>query len=183
MDTNQHQQMYLFERPLRKVKWGELECPFGDRYVRDEISHAGRFAYYDIETARICWTPHLLRLQFFTDPDTGKMVSDWRLPDWEKKRREAQLAKWTTDVADVSEPAPKKRTRKGTKWSREAKARNRQRLLRQRVEKAICGKRHYSETLFSEQLKAEIEAEYQKRLSQNPDYFEGVDVYKDGEDD
>ena len=100
-----------------------------------------------------------------------------------KKRREAQLAKWTTDVADVSEPAPKKRTRKGTKWSREAKARNRQRLLRQRVEKAICGKRHYSETLFSEQLKAEIEAEYQKRLSQNPDYFEGVDVYKDGEDD
>lgn len=174
-------QLPLFEPKRRMVNWHQLERPFSCRYSVEPTSEFGQFSYYDRETDRIYFSPVNMPLYFWIDKETGKLVSGFKVPDWVKaerqKKREAMLA----EAAETEmEPPPVKRKRKSTKWSKEAKGRNRRRLLWKRIEKKILGKSgkdlDYTQTLFADDYKAMIDTEYMAHLDAHPAYYAGEDV-------
>lgn len=174
-------QLSLFEPKRKTVNWHQLERPFTSQYAVPPTSEFGRVAYYDRETDRIYFSPLTLPIYFYKDKTTGKMVSGFRLPDYAIAANQARQQRYIAEAkAILCAPAPQKRTRRGTKWSKTAKGRHRRRLLHKRIEKKILGKHakylDYTQTLFADEYKTMIDAEYKKHLAANPDYYAGEDV-------
>ena len=136
-----------------------------------EMSYAGRNIYWDYITQSFMFSPLMIMVSVWNDPETNKLMHSHRgVPDeikamWREKRAREE----EEDFKDFVPVKPMK-PRKPYKWSKKAKIRNRQRLLRKRIEK----KHGYDPNrpdLFDGEILLAIEADFQEAIHDNPDYF------------
>jgi len=180
-------QLTMFQTPRQPIRFvderGKPTFPFQTQegWIDWKCSHAGRYYYWqsEINNKEVnhgYFSPHVLNVSFWKDDKTpeGELKSSTSgAPDREKKIWAERLARWEAEAMEQWEStpyAPPKKPRKKYKWSRRAKIRNRQRLLRGRIEK----KHGYDPdrpTLFDKDLRDAIEKEFQERIHDNPDYF------------
>ena len=151
---------YPFQIEGKGWIWGDLE-----------MSYAGRNIYWDYITRSLLFSPHVLRVSVWSDPETNKLMSSYRgVPDevkaiWAERRERDETEAFNNFV-----PVAPKKPRKPYKWSKKAKIRNRQRLLRKRIEKKH-GYNPNRPDLFDGEILLAIEADFQEAIHDNPDYF------------
>ena len=92
------------------------------------------------------------------------------MPRKEKERWDGLIQQWESEISTTT-PTPKPKKKKASrKWSPAAKARNRQRLLRKRIEKSH-GYDSEKPGLFDSNLLAKIESEFQQTITERREYF------------
>ena len=179
-DSNlMHQQLELFEPEWKPHDFSQRPFPFASKYAHYDFGHCGRWINY--EDGEYIFSPfhhrnHIYscyftnRVKFTRWPACG-LPRDFYDTDEEKAEREKQYLKY---LADNNKLKPKKK-RKSSKWSPEAKARNRRKRLRERIEKNH-GYNPNQPTMLQEELLAKIEFEYKMTIAEMPDYYAGKDV-------
>ena len=176
----------MFQTPRQPIKLtdekGELTFPFKteEAWANWKCSHAGRYYYWESEVRnqevnRGYFSPHILNVSFWKDDKTpeGELKSSTNgPPDREKQIWAERLAAWEAQALEQwkSTPHAPKKPRKKYKWSKRAKIRNRQRLLRKRIEKKH-GYDPEKPTLFDKDLRISIQAEFEEHINNNPEYF------------
>ena len=182
------EQLVLFELQAKRkpLDFSKFQTPLSRRNGTwyDEQYSIGRFAYWDSEREMIVLSPTTLWVSFWKDdktPEGELKTSPNGLPKHEKEiwrqRRTEWDAEWQAEIANAPAVIPKK-PRKSYKWSKEAKARNRRKRLRQRIEKAH-GYDPNRPDLFDGEILIAIDAEYHERINDNPVYFIKGEYNKD----
>lgn len=164
-------QLLLIQPTRKPAAFGKLNAPFRDRYGWTDVPHchAARFLYWESEMDCIVIAPMPCKVSFWKDEKTvdGELkTSIHGLPERERGRYA------TTDTNVKPAPRRRKQKRQSTRWSKSAIIRNRKRKLRLRIEKRF-GYDPQSLHLFNDDLTSRIDAEYQKHLAANPDYYAG----------
>lgn len=171
------EQLELFETEWKANDFKTRPFPFSSRYTRYDFSHSG--CWIDYQDGEYILSPfhhrnHIYSCYFtnkvkFTRWPASKLPYDFYKTDEEKAAEDERYRKY---LAQQQEAKPK---RKQSKWSREAKARNRRKRLKARIEKKH-GYDPDQPTMFDDEILAEIDFEYQMKIAEMPDYYAGKDV-------
>ena len=171
------EQLELFEIEWKPHDWDKRPFPFASKYAHYDYSHSGRWIAY--EDGEYIFSPfhhrnHIYSCYFtnrvkFTRWPASKLPYDFYKTDEEKAADEERYQKY------LAENVKPKQKRKQSKWSREAKARNRRKRLKARIEKKH-GYDPNQPTMFDDEILAEIDFEYQMNIAKQPDYYAGKDV-------
>ena len=152
-------------RPFIFVNERGLVCPFSHHIDRQCLSHSGRFIYWDYTRQQITFSHNQLFLCFYTED--GILKSRPMRMDHPTYGVNPYVS--DDDFKDL-QPVARRKPRKPYKWSKQAKARNRRRLLKKRIKKQHGYDPERPDFFDGETLLA-IEAEYQDRIASNPIYY------------
>lgn len=166
-------QLELFEPEMKPIDLDANPFPFRARYYREDFSHCGLFI--DHQDGEFIFSAFFIINFIYSDYFTNRVkFTRWpacRLPyDFYRTNEER-----TADIKQSRPEAKQRKKRKPYKWSREAKARNRRKRLKQRIQKKHGFDPNQS-TLFQEELLSEIDFEYQMTIAKQPEYYAGEDV-------
>ena len=171
------QQMTLFPEE-REYDFNHRPFPFASQYARDDFGHSGQFVRFDKVTSEYLFTPHFWKpTRIYKCMLTGKTMFAYyplcKLPaDFYKTDAEkaAEAAAERERIQRAQAQTKKRKPRKPYKWSTAAKVRNRQRLLRRRIEKQF-GYDPDRPDLFDGDTLLAIESEFHDQIHEHPNYF------------